>query len=209
MAEKLVYWKCSNLVVLIIMRKQQLYILGAFGIVIIAVIVILVLSLSGEDQSTTGGATNTSTLPERDSFITYFLNDLQGDMYASYDFSGTPQVVLSWTTECADCDQLIGDLATVQQEYPGHIQIIAINRGESTEIVNGFIEGIEGADALLYLLDPDSTAVQSSDSTSLQLFFVDYRGGIMDTKDSAVSVDSLRSSVEALIAEMPDSGSED
>jgi thiol-disulfide isomerase/thioredoxin len=67
---------------------------------------------------------------------------------------GMPAVVNSWASWCPYCRKELPELEALARSFDGRIQVIAINRGESSRVGKAYLAQLETSSAVTYVYDP-------------------------------------------------------
>ena len=100
--------------------------------------------------------------------------DFEGNIVSLSDFRGKPIVVNSWAVWCPFCIDELPEFARLQEEFEDEIVVIVIDRAESKEKQIPYLEDLEVAGKLVFLLDPGDSFYRSIGGFSMpETLFVD------------------------------------
>ena len=131
----------------------------------------------------------------------FTLTDLSGKQVRLSDYAGRPVLVNAWATWCPPCRAEMPDLHQLYLKHKAEgFEILAINAGEDTSIVNSFIQ--QNGFTFPVLLDPQTDLL---DGFGIR----DYPTSIMVGRDGKVKLvqvgmltpDAIQKVVEPLITE--------
>ena len=130
----------------------------------------------------------------------FTLVDSQGEEVRSADLVGVPMVINLWATWCPFCVNELPDFATLQDEYGEVIKVIAINRGELSEVTREFIDSIGNSDSILFLQDSDDSYYSAIGGFAMpETLFVNSSGEIVVHKRGFMDIDEMRDITQTII----------
>lgn len=143
--------------------------------------------------------------PDRDSDIAQLqkedarpYTDLEGNPIDLSQYAGVPLVVNSWATWCPFCVNELPDFARLKEEFGDQIEVIAINRKESSHITRAFIDSLGDTRGIHFLLDSEDTFYKSIGGFSMpETVFYDSEGNIVIHKRGFMELEEMRTHVEA------------
>lgn len=180
-------------------------ILTVIGVVVVVVVSGLIISRTGQDQSsppTNDLTTRTEPSVKLEKAPDFNLSDFNGKIVSLADFKGRPLVLNVWAVWCPFCVKELPDFATVQKEFSDKIVIIAIDRAEPLELQKEFTDKLGVTNDLIFLLDPTDSFYQSIGGFSMpETIFVDKDGFIREHKRGPMDAEEIRQKVLDLINE--------
>ena len=158
----------------------------------------LVLDVTGEN-ATGAPISGVGLLNNR---LPYFdLPNLAGDRVRSSDFTGTPLVIVfwsTWNTQAADQIHILDQYLTDQTTQSNLVKVIAIDSQEEKSIVSSFIK--RGGYQVQTLLDTQGiTSGQYSIKSVPTFFFVDRIGVIREIHSGVLNQSTLMNKIEAIL----------
>ena len=123
-----------------------------------------------------------------------------GDQITLNDFAGKALIVNSWATWCPFCVDELPDFVAAQEEFGDEIVIIVINRKESTNQSQKYVEdlGIDGE--LVYLLDPTDSFYKTIGGFAMpETLFINKKGETIIHKRGPMKIDEIREKIEKII----------
>jgi thiol-disulfide isomerase/thioredoxin len=114
--------------------------------------------------------------PEKNQPVSEFsLKDLSGTEIRLGDLKGKPILINFWASWCIPCREEMPLIEKYFQKYPQELQVVAVNDGESEEVVRTFAEGLDLSFPIL--LDPQSDTSRRYNVLGLPTtFFIDKNG---------------------------------
>jgi thiol-disulfide isomerase/thioredoxin len=114
--------------------------------------------------------------PEKNQPVVEFsLKDLSGTEIRLGDLTGKPILINFWASWCIPCREEMPLIEKYFQKYPNELQVVAVNDGESEEVVRTFAEGLNLSFPIL--LDPQSDTSRLYNVLGLPTtFFIDENG---------------------------------
>ncbi len=169
------------------------------GLILLGVVSMLLLNRS----STPPATFEPSTVPAKVKFNapSLRLKDLQGIEHTLNDYRGQVVLINLWATWCPPCK---AEMPTLNEYYQAHrkngFALIAINAGETADLVNAFIQ--ENQLSLIIWLDPQNQASRAFKVMSYpSSFVVDRQGTVRLAWVGAISREMLEKYVTPLIGE--------
>jgi len=125
----------------------------------------------------------------------------EGETVTLADSESKIKVINSWATWCPFCKDELPDFARLQAQYPEHIAVIAINRGESREKSAGYVSSLpEKSQKITYALDPqDSFYQRIGGFTMPETLFVDEENVIRIHKRGPMEFEEMKEKTEKLL----------
>lgn len=126
----------------------------------------------------------------------FTLKTLDGKRVSLNDFRGKPVFVNFWATWCSNCRDEMVDFQKLQDEFGDKIVILAINRGESIEKQERFIDmGLREKITVTYfmLVDPEDRMAEEFFVRPMPTtFVVDGKGIIVKVKVGQMLLPEMR-----------------
>ena len=114
---------------------------------------------------------------------------------------GEVLVINSWATWCPFCVNELPDLVRLQEEYGERIKVIAVNRRESIEKSENYLESIGAKNSLIYLYDSSDSWYRSIGGFSMpETLFVATDGTTVVHKRGFMDLEEMREHVETTLA---------
>lgn len=115
-------------------------------------------------------------------------------------FNHKPLIVYFWATWCPYCAGEFNDLVTVQQQYGSHIEIVAVNRGESSADAKKFTDSLSIQSNILYLLDPTDALFKKMGGYAMpETIFINGRGEEIFHKHGPISPEEINDATIATL----------
>ena len=118
--------------------------------------------------------------PGTTSFIEYYdttLADYGGNKVLFENYKQHPIIVFFWASWCPYCKAELIHLGEVKTKYGDHVQILAVNRGESLGEAKAFSDAVVLPKGVVLLLDPsDELFKQLKGYAVPETIFVNSRG---------------------------------
>lgn len=115
-------------------------------------------------------------------------------------YEGTPLIINAWASWSPFSREELQDFARLKSEYGDHIEIIAINRGESDTVARAFLERIGNPSGVVFLLDDSDTFYKSTDGFSMpETVFYDVYGNSVFHKRGSLTFEEMKERVEGLL----------
>lgn len=116
------------------------------------------------------------------------LSDSNGKMFCLGDFVGKPIVINAWASWCPFCVNELPDFDKLQEKYEGEIQVIAINRKESSKDIKRYLDTIEIKSSILFLEDQPDSFYESLQGFSMpETLFINAKGELIKHKRGFMS----------------------
>lgn|SRR3989344_675376 len=126
------------------------------------------------------------------------VKDYTGADVSLAQFRGRPVVLLFWATWCPQCLKEAGDLLLLEKEFGERVVFVALNRGESSDVlrlVSGAIEG--NTEARVYLFDPSDALYPAVGGFSMpEALFIDADGMIRFHKRGSMDFEETRRRIQ-------------
>lgn len=108
------------------------------------------------------------------------LKDMDGQTVSLAALRGKVVVVNFWATWCPPCRREFPSMERLRRQFTGKpLAVIAVNEGESVEVIEGFISQLDIAPGFPILLDPEGDAMAFWTVRGLPTTFIlDKRGRI-------------------------------
>jgi thiol-disulfide isomerase/thioredoxin len=115
-------------------------------------------------------------------------------------FSRKPLVVYFWATWCPYCNAEFTALTKVKQEYGEHIQILAVNRGESTGDAKQYTDALTSVSGILYLLDSGDALFKKLGGYAMpETIFINSRGDEVFHKHGPITQDEINAAAVQVV----------
>ncbi len=109
------------------------------------------------------------------------LENLDGQTVSLGDLKGKPILINFWTTWCSSCAYEMPYIQQVHEEWSDkRLAILAVNLGESSSHVRGFVQSYNLS--LTVLLDPAWSSAQKYNVVALPTTFLIDKDGIVQAK---------------------------
>ena len=116
------------------------------------------------------------------------------------EYAGTPLVLNSWATWCPFCVRELPDFATIQAEFGDQVQIIAINRAESTSRMATYTTDLGVESALLFMTDNADSFYRNIGGFSMpETLFINANGETMFHNRGQLQLEEIRSQIQQLL----------
>lgn len=156
-------------------------------------VIVVVASLYFFGRSSLSSKSSPNALPS------FALEDYEGNIVRSTDFTDKPLVLNAWAGWCPFCVQELPDFAKAQEEFKDQVVIVAINRAEKAGVAKSFTDGLKVTDKLIFLLDPDDSFYRSIGGFSMpETLFIDKSGNIVEHKRGPLTQDEIRAKVQKI-----------
>lgn len=141
---------------------------------------------------------NSASDLERLSRIT--LTDYDGNTKSLGDFSGKMLVVNSWAVWCPFCVKELSDFAALQKAFPDEITVIAIDRAESLDKVQGFTDELGISEDMIFLMDRKDDFYKTIGGFSMpETVFIDGDGTVVFHKRGPMTFEEMKEQVEKML----------
>jgi thiol-disulfide isomerase/thioredoxin len=128
------------------------------------------------------------------------LTSMSGEPVSLADSQGTIRVINFWASWCPFCREELPALATLQQEYSDRVTVLAINRKESRQRAQSYIDKHDLNGKLTFLLDPEDAYYKQVGGFAMpETLFIDEQGRISQHVRGPMTLDELRTQVERMI----------
>ena len=122
-----------------------------------------------------------------------------GELVSINNLEG-PLVINAWASWCTFCKQELKDFKELQEELGNQITFVAINRGESLQKANEFIQQQGVEESMLFLLDPEDSFYKSIDGFTMpETIFVNASGKISIHKRGFMRKNEVRDKINQII----------
>ena len=178
---------------MIVSARKKIFVIAvvSFCITAIAVIFVVFKKLESSDMFVTSGV---STLSD----ITF--KNIEAQELSVSSLRGRPVVLSIWASWCSLCMRQIADLSALQQEFGDNVTIIAVNRGESLDVVKKYIDQYDSGHNLIFVLDANDLLYTEIKGFSMpETVFLDKDGNIRDHTRGIINIVELRRRIENLI----------
>jgi len=141
-----------------------------------------------------------SSVSDLDRFSQITLTDYDGNTKSLGDWSGKMLVVNSWAVWCPFCVKELSDFAALQKAFPDEIAVIAIDRAESLEKVQGFTDGLGISEDMIFLMDRKDDFYKAVGGFSMpETVFIDKDGTVVFHKRGPMTFEEMKEQVEKLL----------
>jgi len=128
------------------------------------------------------------------------LVDLQGRPVSLSDFKGKPLVLNSWAVWCPFCRKELPDFALLQEEFEEDITVIAIDRAESKNKIESYLNGLGLLNSMIFLIDEKDDFYKKIGGFSMpETLFIDKNGKINFHKRGVISLEDMRNEIFKII----------
>lgn len=128
----------------------------------------------------------------------FSLENYEGEIVSSSDFSEKVQVVNIWASWCPFCVKELPDFVSLNEEF-SDVEVIAINRGESLSVAKGFTDSLGISNKLTFLIDKKSTYYNSIGGFSMpETIFVDEEGIIFLHKRGPMTFEEMKNIINQI-----------
>jgi thiol-disulfide isomerase/thioredoxin len=140
-----------------------------------------------------------SNLPKERTLTDVAISSLSGEnIYLSELTNGKPAVINAWATWCPFCTKELADFAELQKENPD-VNVIAINRRESTQKNLEYLNEAGLVDSLTFLLDENDEFYKSIGGFAMpETIFVNSDGTIDTHKRGPMNLDEMQLLLEKI-----------
>ena len=128
------------------------------------------------------------------------LTDYAGHQVHLYDYARTVLITYAWASWCPYCATELQDLGSLKAKYGDHIQIVAINRGESLAVAQAFTKNIPDTSGIVFLLDPEDVFYKDLGGYAMpEMAFIDGFGNIIDHQRGPIQSQDVEAQIEKLL----------
>ncbi|MFB6226550.1 MAG: TlpA family protein disulfide reductase [Candidatus Paceibacteria bacterium] len=132
----------------------------------------------------------------RADFFQLKLKSLEGGDVALSKFKGKKLVINSWASWCGFCKEELSDFGKVKSQLNENIKIIAVNRGESKQKIQPFLDQLEHRDELIFLLDKRDRFYQEIGGFAMpETILVNEKGEIVFHKRGPMNAEELKKQI--------------
>jgi len=125
-------------------------------------------------------------------------SDGNGSCYELSEFRAPVTVINVWASWCPFCVEELPDLDVLAREYP-KTPVVAINRAESVNTAQEFLESLGAVDSIHFLFDPQDTFYRFIEGFGMpETIFIDSEGTTLFHKRGVMSLQEMRDTVELL-----------
>lgn len=150
-------------------------------------VIIVIFFLRRRDRPDNSALLPTRTVPD------IALQYPQGGEVRLSDFRGKFLLVNTWASWCPFCLKELPDFISLKKEYGDDFMILAVNRGEKSEIVKKYTEDLKLGNTLTVLLDPNDALYKEIGGFSMpETIFVDTEGMIREHKRGPMTLEEMR-----------------
>jgi thiol-disulfide isomerase/thioredoxin len=129
------------------------------------------------------------------------LTSMSGEAVSLADSQGTIRVVNFWASWCPFCREELPALVSLQKEYSDRVTVLAINRKESRQRAQSYIDKHDLNGKLTFLLDPEDAYYKQVGGFAMpETLFIDERGRISQHVRGPMTLDELRTQVERMVS---------
>ena len=148
------------------------------------------------------GSTQNIGVDERYQAPSFVLFDVEGNSVSSDDLKGSVLVLNSWASWCPFCTKEFVDFAQVQIEFEHEVVFVAINRGESLEVITQYIDELGVTDDMLILFDPDDSFYKAMGGFSMpETLFVNKNYNVVTHRRGPLDEKATRELVEDILSD--------
>ena len=140
----------------------------------------------------------TASSPNNDIAANFTLNDLQGNIHALKDYTGTGVVVNFWATYCPPCEREMPAIESAYQDYRQQgVNVLAVNVEEPMRIVNPFV--LQQDITFPVLLDRHGEVFADYGGLNLPItFFINGKGEIVESVSGEMTERMIRANMEKI-----------
>lgn len=125
------------------------------------------------------------------------LKNFSGEEVRLRGILGKPAVINAWATWCPFCLDELVDFAKIREEYKDELIVAAINRGETLETAQRFLDKAGIGEKLTFLLDKDDYFYKSIGGFSMpETIFVDAEGNIRYHRRGPMKLEEMRRRIQ-------------
>lgn len=120
--------------------------------------------------------------------------DLEGTPVSLREFEGKVRVVNAWASWCPFCLEELQAFETLAQEYASEdVVVIAINRKETKEKAQRYLDRIGSFEHMVFVLDPDDTFYKGMQGYAMpETVFYDEEGNVVAHKRGVMDLEEMR-----------------
>lgn len=126
--------------------------------------------------------------------------DLEGNQTNIEDFVGKPLVINAWASWSPYSKSDFQILSALKKEYGDQVTILAMNRLETKETANAYLDFIGREDGLVYLVDTGDHFFKTVEGYAMpETLFYDSIGNIVSHKRGSLTGEEAKSYLEAVL----------
>lgn len=164
-------------------------------------IVVLAFGLVGCTHSSTN-QNNKSKQTKGTDFFQLQLSSLGGEKTKLNKYKGQKLVINSWASWCGFCKDELSDFGKVKSQLNENVKIIAVNRAESKQQIQPFLDQLEYRDQIIFLLDKQDRLYREIGGFAMpETILVDENGEIVFHKRGPMNAEELREKIETHLLE--------
>ena len=131
----------------------------------------------------------------------FAFKDYAGVEIRQSDFLGKPVILVVWASWCPFCAEELEHLSVMQKEFGEAINVVAINRAESRDVVMRRSIASDTATGTIFLLDPDDMYYRAIGGFAMpEILLADRQGMIRLHKRGLVNQEEMRRYIQDLLA---------
>jgi len=136
-----------------------------------------------------GGATGDLSL---NALAAVEVTNLQGEAVSLADYAGTPLVINAWASWCPFCIDELPAFVEAQRQLGEDVVVIAIDRGESADIAEEYLERVGDRGDVVWLLDPSDSFYGTIGGFSMpETLFIDSDGSLVFHKRVPMNLEEI------------------
>jgi thiol-disulfide isomerase/thioredoxin len=138
------------------------------------------------------------------------LTDFDGNRHRLSDYRGKVVYVNFWATWCVPCKAELPEIYNLQQEYGDRLEVIEVDRGETTDKASAFFKGasrLDGGTGVSFGvngIDPTEALYKRYETLPIQVtpisIFIDARGIVTTLYNGQLTGDQMHANVEKAVA---------
>jgi thiol-disulfide isomerase/thioredoxin len=135
------------------------------------------------------------------------ISDIDGMRYRLSDFRGKAVYVNFWATWCTPCIKELPEIQEIQDNHPGDLVVITVNRREPVDRARNFLGNLPrtgggtGLDFAVDGMDPDDTLYSEYKGLGMPVsFFIAPNGVITRLYNGIISLETMEEALEEALA---------
>lgn len=123
--------------------------------------------------------------------VDYAGKSVRFDQFTSV-FSRKPLIIFFWATWCPYCNTEFASLANLTQQYGNKIEIVAVNRGESSVDAKKYTDALNLGETMVFLIDRDDALFKKLGGYAMpEMIFINSHGEEVFHKHGPISNEEI------------------